>query len=204
MTVDAPLPPARKTSPRPSFPVREIRQDLTWYFTQADAAVGFHSAQSSLQARCWGIAAGGPIDPDPYTDGIIASTTRYRRIRRVLFSLPRDVRRALEATYDRSFYLVDAEDNQRHKRKEPACGHVHRYPVELLRIFGAKAGCALFQTVIPYNVLLRLCRQRVAKRAFTEVDEKLWFLVGEEVRQLFDRIHHDYWLTAALQKRGLA
>lgn len=165
-------PPARQITDRDEGIDRQfvqVRTDLTWYFNHSEAALGLRSLQGSFEHRCRYKGASS-TDPDPYTDGLLFAIRKHKRIRRVLFSLPRDIRRALEATYDQSY----------------------RFPPELVRIYGSKVGCALFNRVCKdLKDLCRLAKLKTSRKLSAD-QQKVSFLIGDDVAQRWKQIHRAY------------
>lgn len=146
----------------------ETYKDMSWLFNHSAAALGFRSSFGAFVQACYGSQHSNT--DDPMSDGLLAQTTRYRRIATILESLPSETRRALDATYNQQ----------------------HRYPVELTAIYGSKTGCALFApSAQSLDHLVRLGRAKLQKK-LTDAQRKEAFIIGNETKDIYLRINQQY------------
>lgn len=149
---------------------RKVERELNWFFNHSAAALGFKSSHSAFVSAVYGTSAPANQDPDPYTDGILRQVKKYRRIRSLLYRLPNNTRRALEACYNQEY----------------------RYPSDLTYLYGHKAGCALFnRQTASLDHLLKLCRKKIQSK-LSDKEKQVMFLIGDETKKTWETIHQQY------------
>jgi hypothetical protein len=149
---------------------KTIQKELLWYYNNSAAAIGYKSSFGSFVSALYGVSPAIGLDPDPFTDAMLADVARLRRIESTLSQLPIQSKRALDATYDRQ----------------------HVYPLEVVSLFGLKAGCALFNShTDTMEHLVALCKAKLLKKQ-TSDEKKVSFLIGTETKELYVKIHEEF------------
>lgn len=147
----------------------KVRRDLEWYYNNSAASFGFKSSHSAFVSALYGTTV-QIVNPDTYTDGILRQVKKYRKIRNILYSLPNNIRRILEAIYN----------------------HDYRYPQEIVYLYGQKAGAVLFSThVKDLEELVRLCNRKI-KVKLSDKEKVQLFNVGEDAKNAFTKAHEEY------------
>lgn len=155
-----------------SNPFRQVEKEMLFYFNQADAAVGFKSSHASFVAAVYGVSSNTLNNTDPYTDGLLRQVRKIRQIRNTYYSLSNNTQRILDACYN-----LEVQ---------------YRYPPEVVRIYGYKAGAVLFNSHLPIlRDLINLCRKKIQSK-LTPDEEVLMFKIGEETRNIWNNAHQEY------------
>jgi hypothetical protein len=152
-------------------PYRQAEKDLNWYFNHSEAAIGFKSSHASFVAAVYGVTS-TLVNPDTYTDGMLRQIRKLRQIRTILYSLPIQSRRTLEACYCQEYQFY--------------------YPPEIVRIYGNKSGASFFnKQILTLTELTKLCQKKI-KSKLTASEQVLMFNAGEEIRLLWNEVHQQY------------
>lgn len=163
-------------------PYHLVEYELKFFYNENDAVINFKSPHSSL---CNIAMCGAPTssDPDPHTDGMLSQVAKLRQIRHILHSLPKSITRPLQATYS-----YECSKN---------------YPPEISLIFGAKTGCALFNSQTQSLIqLIQLCRKKKLSKLSPQ-EEIIMFKIGEETRTLYEFINKQYLQAKLLHQSYL-
>ena len=142
--------------------------ELIWFWNHLDAAIGNSSTHPSFSS-----ALHIGILDDPYTDGMLRTISKARRIRTKLYSLPTNQRRILEATHNLEY----------------------RYSPTLTATYGVLAGAVLFNTYLTeYDDLIALCSKKLRK-SLSATEQQISFQIGIQAHKLYEEALHAYSLA---------